>query len=1503
MTASIARRIVIAGLSLVTVGAMADVIVWDAGTSGNWSVNPGDTPWVGPVLFQDGDDVVFGDNPSGATIVSKVGTVTPGSILFTNDTVAYAITNTGAFAGSGALDKYGAAAVLLGTANAGYSGQVTIHAGSLELSSFQALGSAAITLAGGTLILQKGGANGIFGTGEGHAVTLTADATISLKNSNNAQYGQLGSLDIGAQRLTFTQSGSAGSLQIGAGGARFADGGVFDIQGTTPSANSLSMALLINGPVSNDGVGDLVKDGPGALGLNNAANTFTGDVRVLRGRLGIAANGSLGDAGNHVYVGDGTYAADLWALSGVVTNSHALTVADGSGLGSGATATLVIATPKADLTLGAMYVADSSTVRFDSDLPDGGPITNRTATATLILAGSNADYLNTITVNQGGIVRLERPQSMIGGTIDLSLGTLGRMALQGAGSPGTYTFGIGNGAGQVLFPAISATTTNRGIFAIGGDAAWDPGNGGSLTLGDTAANNRIYLADRAGNDFSRILFGNDTGDLTVGANGFVIRNQSYARQQNQLVMRYALTDDDAGSRLFQVVNTEVVLTRPAISDANPLRVSLFGGSLAVSAMAQLPDGNLNLAGGALILDGVSWDDFIAARPLAVGTNDYQWRLTGGGFAARNGILAITDNGTDANTFNTNFTLGAHARGGDGAFYADGDVDVQVDTVLTVGRTITAANVGPGLTGPATGRPTMRFSGDLSGAGYYIIRSVVTGGGAGTPNQIGEVVFSGENTLTGPLSFLDGPAYVNSGPGGGVHLWKGTGFVRFDDTARLSGTSMPQGDGSTPFQLIAMQRNTVQTSDTDGLSYGYLLTGDADGQVYELPAYGRMVFGNPEGAIDRGGTLGATSEGVAGGNATLQNAVVLINAGTAAANQTQLLLVRDGAFTLGTSGNPVRLIPSYGGDVGLSTTRTPFADATTGLRYLTKRGEGTLVLGNVEYTDLGMDGQGGGADTSARFRWTIGRNNGIQAGTVIFDGAIRETATSGNAGSLAGFAVTLGGGVIEVDGALYGGVYNPVARATAAAGQFQWGGLGGGFAAVNGDVTVNVVNGTAGNTSRIGWSGSDTPTGGATINDNCALILGSRTTDSTLILQNTITLGTPGTGSTANRYLQIMRGVSDAAAEADIQGQIINMANDANKAFYIIGDGRVRFSNADNTFGGGTFGVLGGTLLLGGNDLGTANNRVLGGAHTAGLGVVLGDSRAFGVSGNLDAAILIDGGYEVSRALRVQAGNEGRAILGGSSADDSLFSGAIVLNKDLHVTAADGLVTFSGTISNGTTTGNSVVKIGDGVVRLTGNNTFDGGAEVQAGALKAGADNALGSGAVTVAGGLLEIENGVLVPNTVLVSGGGTIGGAGTVGAASTIGDGGNLAPGTSPGTLSFASDLTLAGDVTYLWELGEFGGLWDAIAVGGDLFLGGLAGLTVQVSLHPTATMTGDYTLFDVAGTTTGFQPGDWVVNGAPGYTVAQQGDDIVLTPVPEPGTLALLALGVAGLWARRRRS
>jgi autotransporter-associated beta strand protein len=183
------------------------------------------------------------------------------------------------------------------------------------------------------------------------------------------------------------------------------------------------------------------------------------------------------------------------------------------------------------------------------------------------------------------------------------------------------------------------------------------------------------------------------------------------------------------------------------------------------------------------------------------------------------------------------------------------------------------------------------------------------------------------------------------------------------------------------------------------------------------------------------------------------------------------------------------------------------------------------------------------------------------------------------------------------------------------------------------------------------------------------------------------------------------------------------------------------------------------------------------------------------------------------------------VLGSTTADnvvewydniDLCGSSGNSLNRLIKVIDNTSVTTDRGKITGNITqgyakTGMALEKIGNGLLELTGANTYYALTTVTDGTLLINGSLSTSTAAVTVASGA-------------------TLGGTGTIGRPVTISTGGHLAPGDSPGTLTINRNLSIAG--SYDWELAALstsnpGTDYDQTV------------LTNALTLNPTVTLTG----------------------------------------------------------------
>ncbi|MCB1130639.1 MAG: autotransporter-associated beta strand repeat-containing protein, partial [Verrucomicrobiae bacterium] len=258
---------------------------WTGEHSGEWSTAtlPSPKNWFTNVEtdYIDGDAVTFDDSANGTTTVTLNATVSPASVLFDHDSLAYSVTGTGSIAGTGTLTKSGIGTLTLATANT-YSGGTVVNGGILDLSSGASLGAGAIalnnaqlTLAGHTLANDIATTNGTIG-----GTTATLNGVISGSGLNIATTGIV--TLTGVNTYTGDTLVTSGGLEIT--GAGQLNSGTYNGNITNPALLRFDTTADQSLGGSITGNGQLVKNNTNTLALTGTPG-YTGTTTINGGTL------------------------------------------------------------------------------------------------------------------------------------------------------------------------------------------------------------------------------------------------------------------------------------------------------------------------------------------------------------------------------------------------------------------------------------------------------------------------------------------------------------------------------------------------------------------------------------------------------------------------------------------------------------------------------------------------------------------------------------------------------------------------------------------------------------------------------------------------------------------------------------------------------------------------------------------------------------------------------------------------------------------------------------------------------------------------------------------------------------------------------------------------------------------------------------------------------------------------------------------------------------------
>ena len=580
-----------AGSSLTWKGNLSGT--WDVGTA-NWASNG-----VSGVTYADGNVVTFDD--TAATAGVSGGTVTPGSVIFNNNSLNYTLSASVAGPGvTNGLTKNGAGALTLTGGNT-FNGGLTLNAGTLNLGSASALGAGTFAINGGTLDNTSGAAltnlnnnaqvwNGSFtfagtanlslGTG---AVTLLAGSPVTV-NANTLTVG--GSIT-GSGLLT---KNGAGTLTL-AGSNTFSSG--LTLNAGTLSVNSTNAlgtgTLTLNGGTLDNTSGLALTN----LNLNaqtwNSNFTFAGtaNLHLGNGAVTLSTNVTVSVSANALTVGgpiSGAFALTKLG-AGQLTLSGSNSFSGGISLNAGV---LNINSTNA-LGTGALTITNGTGVAIDN--ATGAALTNRNnnsitcSNQDLYFYGSSGLHLGNGSFRWfGGNCQAFITNTLtIGGAITYDVGNTG-LTKNGPGTlifagPNNYAGALTVSVGTVLINGDARAATNLVTVSPNASFGGSGTNGGNVTLtnatllpgGVTAVGTLTLTNTLTLNGTNKLFFklantlANGTNDMVAVGKGLTNNgvNTVYltgaAPVGTNTLMTFASTNGGSGTFVLGITNPNVFL--------------------------------------------------------------------------------------------------------------------------------------------------------------------------------------------------------------------------------------------------------------------------------------------------------------------------------------------------------------------------------------------------------------------------------------------------------------------------------------------------------------------------------------------------------------------------------------------------------------------------------------------------------------------------------------------------------------------------------------------------------------------------------------------------------------------------------------------------------------------------------------------------------------------------------------------------------------------------------
>lgn len=742
-------------------------------------------------------------------------------------------------------------------------------------------------------------------------------------------------------------------------------------------------------------------------------------------------------------------------------------------------------------------------------------------------------------------------------------------------------------------------------------------------------------------------------------------------------------------------------------------------------------------------------------------------------------LYIGNGGTGTLTVSSSGTTTVASGNGSVLFY-QGTVNIGAASTDTAaaGGVINASSIDVNTTGTTT----LQFNttGTAASATYFTKDGTATGTGVNyngytnstLVNTAGYTVFTGTITAPGGITVNGGAIQIgNGGTTGSLSgnvvdnasvVFKRSDAITYSGAISGSGALTQAGSGT----LTLTGNNTYSGGTT--ISAGTLqagsggTTGSITGNVTDN---GTLAFNRADDISFSGVVSGSGTLSKSGAGTLTLTAANTYSGGTTLASGT-LGLGADNAIGSGT-------LTITGGNLRASGSARTLTNAVTLSGDFTL-GRATTLAGAITLTKsvtLTSGNPDAGSPTTSTISGVISGNYGLTfvdgtnpIGAIVLSGANTYTGnttlqsgtlTLANSLALQNSTLDYQGGTLDfgsLTSATFGGLNGNQALAL----------TNGSSAAVA--LTVGGNNASTTYSAAISGAGSLTKTGTGTL----ALTGANTYTGGTTISGGTLQIGSGGTAGS------ITGNITDDAAVVFNRSDAVNYTSviSGSGSLTQAGAGTLTLSGA-NTYSGGTTLNAGSIAIASASALGSGGLTFGGGtlANTAAVslssGVTLnsGGGTLATTGGDLALSGVISGSGALTKSgsgtLTLTGANtytstttiSGGTLQIGNGGTSGTITGNVVDNSALVFNRSDDL-SYSGVVSGSGT----LTKSGAGALYLYSTSTYTGGTTLNAGILGLGADNALGTGALTINGGNLRAANaGRTLTNAVVLNGDFTLG--------------------------------------------------------------------------------------------------------------------------------------------------
>lgn len=1188
--------------------------------------------------------------------------------------------------------------------SAGSNGTLNIQSGSMEVDgSFEVgyEGSGAVNVNGGNLTL----ANQVdIGRGNGTAVV----------NLNS------GSLRQTAGSSSMTIGGGSGSGELNMAGGEFATAGFFrieqngtlsvsggnatignptDVNGGFQASGGNTVINLTGGTIAS---GRVVLSNGAAFNLGNG--TTAGSAHILSIYTSQNANGTLNLNHNSEATLDSNISNGITINqigSGTTTLTGNIDVTKNATISSGTLAfggnSSYISIPSITNN-SALVFASSSAGLFAGKISGTGSVTQNGSGMTVL--GGNNTYTGQ-TLVQNGALSISSPQALYNGTA--SDWVPANIKVE---SGATLAFGIGSNSSfstnsvESLLTALASNATSTGGFQAGSFFGFNTqdANGSALTPGNTVLEFGIADSSQGALGVSKI------------GNGLLTLNASNTYTGDTRVTGGSLSLGNGGSLASGNLSVTGSGSIFALDYANA-GMTFANISVADGGQIQSSSGSVNFTNSAIVSSGT-----IAAPVGGAGS----FLKTGNGTAVISDTLTHTGGTTIENG---TLQIGAGSTSGT----ISGNVAILQNGTLGFNRSdsITASNAFSGNGAISKiGNNTLTLTGnsaDFEGATTISAGTLQIGNGSSTGSLGGNITASTGSTLAYNSSSevaLDGL----SGNGTLIQAGNGTLVVSSDVTGftgstRIQSGTLQLGNGGTTGGLSGNITNnaTLAINRSDDFTFSTNSTGT--GKLLKL---GTNTV-----------TLNRTQSNT--GGTVIDSGTLALAANNILATTGNLVVNELGTFNLGTNNQTLSTVTVNGGNI-------------TGTGKITSNSSFAIQGGSVSALLAGS----AGLVKSGTSSFAITGNNLYSGKTVVADGTISFDTTNANrtvAQALGTNADLDLGADLSTSGTLnYTGAAATFAKNIKAlgAGNNTIQNSGSGLLTLTGTLTKNgtilVLAGGAGGIQVNGVIAGSAENSDLVLNGGNITLNATNTYNGPTYLNNgaTLTLSVanalPGdliidasssVAFGANQTIEALSGV--AGSTIDIGSYTLTMGSNGTDSLYeggLEGSGKVAKTGTNaitlsgtNTYNGTTT-INGGVLVFGvPSSLYNGDNSTWTGSK-----IIVNSGGAFALAVGANGSFT---GNQVTEIFDSLSSNStpGGILAGGSLGLD--VTGEMEMQQVASNRQGGGAIGF--------------VKLGDGTLTITGNNTYTGPTSIRGGTLAlASSDLLVATGNLTVQGGTFAL---------------------------------------------------------------------------------------------------------------------------------------------------------------------